>query len=257
MTTPIASLSRRLAAGDNMFIAWSGIPDPAVPEAMLRIGYDVALLDMQHGFWDYSRCLDGIAAAGYAGKPCLVRVPVGQFAMASRLLDAGAAGIVAPMINSVEDARALAAFCKFPPVGERSWGPLRAIAALGVEPGDYLRKANELQLCIAMIETRSALDSLEAILDVPGIDGVLVGPADLSIALSNGAKVDAVAGEVDEALRHVGAVCKARGKIASCFATSGARAKLMTQWGFQLSCIANDQLLLRQCAAAELAIAKG
>lgn len=256
MPNPIASLSRRLKAGDKMIIAWSGIDDPAVPEAMLRMGYDCALLDMQHGAWDYAGALNGIAAAGAAGKPCLVRVPVGEFALASRLLDAGAAGIVAPMINSAADARAFAEFCKFPPLGERSWGPLRAMGSLGLAPGDYFARANDLQLALAMIETRSALDALEDILDTPGIDGVLVGPADLSIALSGGAYVNAEAPEVDVALRRIGAACRARGKTAAAFAMSGARAKAMGEFGFQLASICNDQLLLRQAAAAELAIAR-
>jgi 4-hydroxy-2-oxoheptanedioate aldolase len=256
MTTPIASLTRRLKAGENLFIAWSGIPDPAVPEAMLRLGYDLSLLDMQHGAWDYASALNGVAASHAAGKPCLVRIPVGEFATASRLLDAGAAGVVAPMINSAEDARAFAEFCKFPPLGERSWGPLRAMGALELAPGDYFAKANGLQLCLAMIETRAALDALDEILAVPGLDGVLVGPADLSISLSGGRHVDAEAPDVEAALKRIGAACKAQGKTAAAFAGSGARAKKMGEYGFQLACIANDQLLLRQAAASELAIAR-
>jgi 4-hydroxy-2-oxoheptanedioate aldolase len=255
--TAIASLSRRLKAGDNMTLAWSGFCDPAAPETMLRIGYDVALLDMQHGAWTYAAALAGVAAANGVGKPCLVRVPVGEFALASRLLDAGAAGVVAPMINSAADARAFADFCKFPPLGRRSWGPLRAMGALGLGPSDYLAQANQLQLAFAMIETRAALDALDEILDAPGVDGVLVGPADLSIALSDGAHVDPQAPDVEAALAKIGAACRARGKAGAAYATSGARAARMAELGFQLASVGNDQILLRQSASAELAAARG
>ncbi len=112
-----------------------------------------------------------------------MRVPVGDFASASRLIDAGAAGVIAPMINSRADAERFASFAKFPPVGERSWGPRAALALSGLDLQGYLASANRLTQAIAMIETREALDALDDILAVAGIDGVFIGPADLSIAL--------------------------------------------------------------------------
>jgi 4-hydroxy-2-oxoheptanedioate aldolase len=253
----LARLRAGLASGKPQMLAWSGIADPAVPELMTRGGFDAALLDMQHGGWDYASCLAGVSAVGFAGKPCLTRVPVGDFALASRLLDAGAAGVVAPMINSAADARVFAGFAKFPPLGERSWGPLRAMGASGLSAEAYLARANELQLAIAMIETREALAALEAILDVPGIDGVLVGPSDLSIALSNGARIDPDGAEVDAALDHVARACNARGKVASAFCMTGARAAALGRRGYHLLSIGNDQILLRQAMVAELAIARG
>jgi len=256
MPNPIASLSRRLKAGEHLMLAWSAFADPAIPEAMLRAGYDVALVDLQHGAWTYSSALAAISAANGAGKPCLARVPVGDFALASRLLDAGAAGIVAPMINSASDAAAFAAFCKYPPLGQRSWGPMRAMLSLGLNGPDYLAQANGAQLALAMIETRAALDSLDAILDHPGVDGVLVGPADLSIALSNG-RLAPDSPEVDAALTKVAAACRARGKTAAAFCLDGARAGALARRGFQLTCASLDQSLLTKAAVAELAAARG
>ena len=127
-----------------------------------------------------------ISSVALAGKPTIVRVPVGEFALASRLLDAGASGILAPMINSGEDARRLVEFVKFPPLGQRSWGPRAALTLSGLDGPAYLKAANAMTQAIAMIETRAALDALDEILGVEGVDGVFVGPSDLSIALSGG-----------------------------------------------------------------------
>ena len=176
--------------------------------------------------------------------------------MASRLFDGGAAAVIAPMINSAADARAFAAFCKYPPAGDRSWGPGRGIALTGLSPAAYLAQANQQQLAIAMIETREALDALDDILAVPGIDGVYVGPSDLSIALSNGAHVDPFHPDVDAALTHIVARAKAHGKFAGFFTFSGASAKAMAARGFAICSIATDQMLLRQAAKAELAAAR-
>lgn len=255
--TVLASLTARLKAGDGLALAWSALPEPAVVDTLLRVGYDAAMLDMQHGGWTYERAVAGITASTAAGKPCLVRTPVGDFATASRLLDAGAAGVVAPMIDSAQDARAFARFCKYPPVGQRSWGPTRAIDASGLSATDYLAAANGLQIALAMIETRAALDALDAILDVEGIDGVLLGPADLSIALSNGKTLDPLAKEVEEAMDRVAAACKARGKWAAAYTTSGARARHVIAKGFNMVSISNDQYLLRDVAGAELGDARG
>ena len=157
-----------------------------------------------------------VAQVRLGGAAPIVRIPVGEFATASRALDFGAEGIIAPMINTVADARAYVSFAKFPPIGERSWGPHRA-TTLGNMPDQkvYLREANALTVTFAMIETRTALDNVEAIAATPGIDALFLGPADLSIALSDGANVDPMAAEVDREIdritapprRHHGAYC--------------------------------------------------
>jgi 4-hydroxy-2-oxoheptanedioate aldolase len=254
---PVALLANRLHAGEKLFIAWCGIPEVTIPEALARDGYDAALLDMQHGAYDFLTAARGIAQVALAGKPTLVRIPVGQFANASRLLDYGAAGIVAPMVNSGDDARRFASFVKFPPMGDRSWGPRHALPLTGMDAATYLKEGNGIHLAIAMIETRQALGALDDILSVPGLDGVLVGPSDLSIALTNGATVDPHHAEVEKALEHVLARCREHKKIACLFCVDGKRAKEMSAKGFQLCSVSTDSLSLRIGAKAELAAARG
>ena len=144
---------------------------------------------MQHGLHDIGSVMRGIGAIALAGKPALVRIPVGDNATASRVLDMGAEAVIAPMINTVAEARALVAAMKYPPIGERSWGPNRVLAMRGTEPQVYLESGNRASLAFGMIETRRALAALDDILGVDGLDGVFVGPSDLSVTLSDGARI--------------------------------------------------------------------
>jgi 4-hydroxy-2-oxoheptanedioate aldolase len=252
----VANLADRIRGGEFLLTAWVGLPEPAMAEALVAAGFDTATLDMQHGAFDVDSAIRGIASVGLIGKPAIVRIPVGDFATASRMLDYGAAGIIAPMINSVADAKALANFTKFPPIGERSWGPRRVLTLSGLNDAAYLASANTFHITIAMIETREALDALDGILDVPGIDGVFVGPSDLSIALSNGAAVDPNGRAVDEALDHVSARAKAHGKFASAFCFTGARAKELAARGFSLCSVSTDLRLLRMASEIEIKAAR-
>jgi 4-hydroxy-2-oxoheptanedioate aldolase len=257
MSNAFTSFASDLRGGKTALAAFIGLSEPLITESLLRDGFDTAILDMQHGLHTTQSVIVGIGAAAAAGKPVFVRPPVGDFAFASRALDAGAVGIVAPMINTIEDAKELAASCKYPPQGERSWGPYRATGLFGREMNDYLHSANEMTLAIAMVETREALDILDDILSVPGIDGVFVGPSDLSIALSKGGHVNQFAADVDDALTHVATRARAHGKIASCFSMTGKRAAEMLARGFHMSSIATDQVLLKTAAKAALAEARG
>jgi len=257
MSNVFTSFAASLRAGTPAYAAFIGLAEPLVTENMMRDGFDTAVIDMQHGLHTTQSAILAIGAAAVAGKAVFVRPPVGDFPAASRMLDAGAVGIVAPMINTIEDARKLAAYCKYPPLGERSWGPYRATGLTGLDGQAYLHAANDITLAIAMVETREALDILDDILAVPGIDGVFVGPSDLSIALTKGATVDQFHPEVDKALSHVAQRCKAHGKIASCFAMTGVRAAEMIARGFHMSSIATDQVMLRNVVKAELAAARG
>lgn len=253
----IQSFKSRLLAGPPAFTAWVGTRDPGIGDVMLREGFDCLTLDWQHGFHDFDSIAAAINAAYCAGKPALVRIGVGDFGEAARFLDWGAAGIIAPMINTVEDAKTLVEFLKYPPLGGRSWGPSRALGFTGLAPHDYLTTANDFTLAIAMIETRAALDALDDILAVPGIDGVLVGPSDLSIALLKGATVDMNHPEVDAALNHIAARAKAHGKLAMAFCGDGKRAGEVAAKGFHLCTIGTDGILMRMIAKQELTKARG
>jgi 4-hydroxy-2-oxoheptanedioate aldolase len=171
-------------------------------------------------------------------------------------MDSGACGILAPMINSGEDARRLVEFVKFPPLGQRSWGPRAALPLSGLDASAYLKAANAMTHAIAMIETSAALDALDDILSVEGLDGVYVGPSDLSIALSNGASVEPRGAPVMSEARRVVERAKAHGKYAAMFCFDGADARAMQALGFRLCTISSDQALLRAVARSELAAAR-
>lgn len=257
MTEPVIGKLAAALKGEGVYSAWVGMNEPQVAEQLAREAFDTVVLDMQHGAVDLVGAARAILSVALAGKPSVVRVPVGDFASASRAADAGAAAIIAPMINSVADARAFADHVKFPPMGARSWGP-RACGPLSGHVGPtYLHAANAITLTIAMIETREALAAVDAILGVAGIDGVFVGPSDLSITLSNGGLWDPRGAEVDKALDLVAAAAAKAGKFAGLFCFDGAQAKAMRARGFKFTSISSDLLLLRAAAKAELEKARG
>src|SRR6185312_17368797 len=161
---PTFNLARALGAGETVFSGWCSLPYPIVAETIGREGFAAVTLEAQHGLWDVNALLTGVAAVRQSGAAPVVRVPVGDFALVSRALDFGAEGIIAPMINTAADARAFAAAAKFPPVGERSWGPHRAMTLGGIaDQKHYLANGNDNIVTLAMIETRTALANIDAI----------------------------------------------------------------------------------------------
>ncbi|MCA0423081.1 MAG: hypothetical protein LCH61_07105 [Proteobacteria bacterium] len=256
MSSPLLAHADLLRSGRATFTGWVSVASAVNAEILAREDFDSITLDMQHGLHDQQSVIDGIAYAALAGKATIVRIQVGDFSFASRALDYGAMGIIAPMINSVEDAKKFAAYTKFPPLGERSFGPVRAATMCGMTGGEYLKIANRATVAIAMIETQQAIDALDDILAVDGIDGVFVGPSDLSISLFNGAKVDQAAPEVFKALKHVVARAKAHGKFATAFCLSGASAAEHAALGYSMMTTFNDINMLQLGARAELQLAR-
>ncbi len=258
MPLPGFSLAQRLRAGEIVHSGWCGLPSPLVAELVGREGFPAVTLDAQHGLWDLATILHGVAAIRQGGSAPIVRVPVGDFAMVSRALDFGAEGIIAPMINTVEDARAFVSFAKFPPQGERSWGPHRATTLAGIaDQKDYLRDANDAIVTFAMIETRTALDNLDAIAGTPGIDALFLGPSDLSIALSNGATLDPFSKDVEQGLDAIVAACKKHGKIPGAYCHSAERAVAVAKRGMRFMSVGSDMVFLRAGASAALKGVKG
>jgi 4-hydroxy-2-oxoheptanedioate aldolase len=253
MSTSAFSLARRLRAGETVHSGWCGLASPIVAELVGREGFPAVTLDAQHGLWDIASIVTAIAHVRLAGAAPMVRIPVGEFATASRALDFGAEGIIAPMINTPADARAYVSFAKFPPLGERSWGPHRAMTLAGIpDQKVYLREANELTVTFAMIETQTALDNVEAIAATPGIDALFLGPADLSIALSKGGNVDPMAGEVDRKLDHLIAAANKAGKIMGAYSHTAERAVVLAKRGIRFLAVGSDMAFLRAGAAAAL-----
>jgi 4-hydroxy-2-oxoheptanedioate aldolase len=252
---PIAAftLAKRLRAGETVFSAWSGLPYPLVAETLARDGFAAVAIESQHGLWDVGGILAGIAAVRQGGAAPLVRVPLGDFALVSRALDFGAEGIIAPMINTPADARAFAAAAKFPPIGERSWGPHRAMTLGGVaDMQTYLREANDHIITLAMIETRTALANFDSVIGTPGIDGFFLGPSDLSIALSDGKSVDPLSKEVDAHLDAMIAGAQRANKIAGAYCHSAERAAALAKRGVRFLAVSSDLTMLRAGAAAAL-----
>ncbi|MEY4091462.1 MAG: hypothetical protein RLZZ496_644 [Pseudomonadota bacterium] len=253
----ISALSNRIGGGSGLLTAWVGMSDPIIAGQLALEDFDAVTIDMQHGANDITSVRLGISHVTLAGKPTIVRIPVNDFASASRVLDLGAAGVIAPMINSKADAEAFVSFMKFPPVGQRSWGPTVAVALTGQSLDDYLVQGNAMAVAIAMIETREALAALDDILALDGIDAVFVGPSDLSIALSNGANVNPGRADVIDALDHVMKRAHAHKKAACCFAPSPTLAKDLAKKGYDLMAIGTDFSQLRSGARAQIDIARG
>jgi 4-hydroxy-2-oxoheptanedioate aldolase len=255
---PNYSLGRRLAAGETIYTGWCGLPEPVVAESLAREGFVAVTIDQQHGLWDTAATSTGIAAIRAGGAAPLVRIPLGSFAVASRCLDFGAEGIIAPMINTVADATAFVSATKYPPVGERSWGPMRAMTLAGLsDPKQYLAEANAATVTLAMIETKTAMANLDAIAAVPGLDVLFVGPSDLSIGLTDGAELDAHSATVEAALDKLVAACRKAGKIAGLYCANAERAVACAKRGFRFLAVGSDLGFLRAGAAAQLKVLKG
>jgi len=252
------ALAKRLRAGETIFAGWCNLGSPLVAEVIAREGFACVSLDRQHGPWDTDAIIAGISALHHAGSAPAVRVPLGDFAFVSRALDMGAEAIVAPMINTVADARQFVAAAKFPPLGERSWGPTRAMTLQGkTNAVEYLCEANEGTITLAMIETTTAVNNVDAIAATPGIDALFVGPYDLSTALSGGKAQDINAPEVEGA---VDAICNAAvkaGKIPGIYCRDAERALAMANRGFRFIAVGSDHGLVREGAAAQIKVLKG
>jgi 4-hydroxy-2-oxoheptanedioate aldolase len=257
MTIPTFNLARALRAGETVFSGWCSLPYPIVAEIIGREGFAAVTLEAQHGLWDVNALLTGVAAVRQGGAAPVVRVPVADFALVSRALDFGAEGIIAPMINTAADARAFAAAAKYPPIGERSWGPHRVTSLAGLtDQSVYLREANDNVITLAMIETRTALGNLEAIVDTPGIDGLFLGPSDLSIALSDGKSLDPLSKDVERELDRIVAASQKAGKIPGAFCHTAERAAALQKRGMRFLAVMSDLAMLRAGIGAALKVLK-
>jgi len=253
MAMPAFTLARRLRSAETVFSAWCGLPYPLVAETLARDGFAAVTIESQHGLWDVGGILNGIAAVRQGGAAPIVRVPLNDFALVSRALDFGAEGIIAPMINTPADARAFAAAAKFPPLGERSWGPHRAMTLGGVpDMATYLREANDHIVSLAMIETGTALQNFEAIIGTPGIDGFFLGPSDLSIALSEGKTLDPLSNEVEDHLDAMIVGAQRAKKTPGAYCHSAERAATLAKRGVKFLAVSSDLAMLRAGAAAAL-----
>lgn len=230
---------------------WLAIPHAFSAETMAHQGWDSLTLDMQHGLIDYAAAVNMLTAIASTDTAALVRVPWLDPGIIMRMLDAGAGGIICPMVNSAADAERFVSAMRYPPLGQRSFGPIRALLHYGA---DYAEHANRDILALAMIETRQALDNLEQILATPGLDGIYIGPADLSLSLGCTPRFDQEEPVVVQAIAHILERAKAHGLYAGIHNGSAAYARRMLEQGFDLVTIASDARLM--AAAAQLALSE-
>ncbi len=221
---------------------WLAIPDGFAAETMAQAGWDSVTVDLQHGVQDYMSMVTCFQAMQAHPVLPMVRVPWNEPGIVGKVLDAGAYGVICPMVNTVEQAQNFVSYCRYPPAGARSNGPIRA-GIYGVSTG-YQKTANEEILCIPMIETQQAIDNLEAILDVPGIDAVYIGPSDLGFSMGLIPILDRDEPQIlvayDKIIRETGK----RGIAACVHCGTAAYAKRAIGMGFKLVTISNDSGLL-------------
>ncbi len=234
-------LKRKWQAGRHTVNGWLSIPSSVSAEIMARLGWDSLTIDMQHGLIDYAQALGMLQAISSTPTPALVRVPWLEPGIIMKMLDAGAWGIICPMVERPEDAAELVRCCRYPPSGRRSFGPTRAALLWGT---DYASWANRELLAIAMIETREAVDRLDGILATEGLDAVYVGPADLSSSLGFTPGFDPEQPEVRDAIARIVDGARRHGLRAGIHCGSTAYARRMLELGFDFVSLLSDARLL-------------
>ena len=220
---------------------WLSLPATFSAEVMAHQGWDSLTIDLQHGLIDYQSAVGMLQAISTTRTVPLVRVPWRDPAIIMKVLDAGAYGVICPMINTAAEAREFVAACRYPPAGIRSCGPIRANIYAGA---DYVAKANQTIITMAMIETRAGLDNLDEILSLEGLDAIYVGPADLSIALGCEPQIDPTAEEVVQSIEHIVAKARKAKIVAGIHTGSTATALKMIRLGYQFVTVSSDMRLL-------------
>ena len=217
--------------------SWLSIPNSLTAEAFGKMGWDAITIDMQHGQTDYSSSIAMLQALSSSTSTPMVRVPWSDPGIIMRMLDLGVLGIIAPMINTKEDCEKFVSYCYYPPIGQRSFGPMRAQLIYG---SDYFTNANENILSFAMIETQQAVDNLDEILSVPNLTGVYIGPADMSSSYGMKPKFDVKEDPVFSNIKLIAKKANAKGKIAGIHNGTTQYAKEMIDLGFKLVTISSD-----------------
>jgi 2-dehydro-3-deoxyglucarate aldolase/4-hydroxy-2-oxoheptanedioate aldolase len=247
------SFRKRLQTGGTLIGSLLQMPLPENAEAFVQAGYDWLFVDLEHSPMDARNALDILAAVD-SRIPCVVRVPWNDEAHIKKALDIGATGIIVPLVNSAEDANLAVGRCKYPPTGFRSVGVTRA-HRFDLDFDAYMNKANEEIAVIVQVEHIEAVRNIDAILDVPGIDGVFVGPFDLSGSMDLPGQINHP--QVQAAIRQVIAACEKR-DIARCiYAHTPQHAKTYLEQGYRVIGLCTDYIMLARTAADYLKAVRG
>jgi 4-hydroxy-2-oxoheptanedioate aldolase len=228
-------------AGGTVVNGWLAIPSSFSAEVMAHQGWDSLTVDLQHGVTDYVSAVAMFTAISTTPTMPIARVPWLDPGIIMKVLDAGAYGVICPMVNSREDAEKFVHACRYAPAGGRSFGPIRALLYAGP---DYPTKANDTIVTFAMVETRQALDRLDEILSVKGLDAVYIGPADLSLSLGCTPTFDDVEKPVAEAIDLVLAKAKEHGVVPCIHNGTPEMALKRAERGFRLVTIGSDARLM-------------
>jgi 4-hydroxy-2-oxoheptanedioate aldolase len=241
-----ASVALRTAweGGRPTFGAWSAIGNTFAVELLGRAGFDWICIDTQHGLVATSDVPSMLQTLTMTRTPAFVRVPSNSPPEIMRALDAGAAGVVVPMINSADDARVAASACRYPPAGIRSWGPARA--ALGV--ASYTPQvADSAAICVVMVETAQAVEQIDAIATTPGVDAVFVGPRDLALSYGQSLTIDDAT--LTPHILSVRDACRNAGIVSGIHGGTIEAALSWARLGFCLVAITADSVLLASSAS--------
>jgi 4-hydroxy-2-oxoheptanedioate aldolase len=218
------------------------------------VGFDALTVDLQHGAIDYAGALTMLTAINTTPVVPLARPTSLDPPQIMKLLDAGAYGIVCPMIDTPEDARRLVEACRYPPIGQRSFGPTRAAMSQG--PNYNTDDANREIVVFGQVETPLSLSNLEAILQTEGLDGIYVGPSDLTLSMGLGANGDSTDPRFIDALRHVVERCRATGRHVGMHCANGPQAKRMVEMGFDFVTVGSDTGLMTEAGRGRLALVR-
>ena len=234
------------------FGAWLSSPSAASAETSARVGFDYVCCDNQHGAVDYAATVGMIQGILLGGSRPVARVPWNEPGIIGKVLDAGAEGVIVPMVNSVAEAEAVVRSSRYPPKGERSFGPVLA----GIRTTDYQAGANDRVAVIPMIETVHALSNIDDILAVPGVDAIYVGPADLSLSLGLPPGNNDTEAAFTDALSTIVAACRRAGVVPGIHA-SGSLAERRLEQGFRMITVSADLVAMRARMSDELAQSRG
>ena len=222
-------------AGEPTFGAWCTIPSTWTAEVAARSGHDWVCVDTQHGLIGYDVMLPMLQAIAAGGVPAFVRVPWNEPGAIMKALDAGADGVIVPMVNSVEDARSVVGACRYPPDGYRSMGPTRARA---------VESEWRLPICVVMIETVQAVSRADEILAVPGVDAVFVGPNDLAVSAGLDSGYEGRHPDHRRMIEKVARSARAHGVVAGIMCGSPQVALQWHKSGYQMLALESDTRLL-------------
>lgn len=238
--------------GAPVLNGWCSIGSPFTAEIMAAQGFDSLTVDGQHGALGYSEALTMLQAMRASRKTLLARVPWREPGIIMKYLDAGAMGIICPMINSREEATEFVSFLRYPPKGQRSFGPTRAAFAF---QGYSIESANEEILAIAMIETADGVRNLKEIAATPGLDGLYVGPIDLTLGVSGGRLppgFDREEPDMIDVQKRIAEAAKSAGIHAALHCGSPEYAMRGIEWGYDMVTILGDVRYLASAASASV-----